>query len=150
MIVPGLLEESRRKIMDGLRLFIAVDNRAAVKIRDLHKESRSRKVVKPSFTTDSREAVLRDDAGELTLRAHEEGVLRTFIDPANVGNKRWGPPLVDEDWHAFCLAISEGVEGPEWEAVYHRYKDLHQAVQKQEIGRTQDGESAEGLERSKR
>ena len=73
MIVPGLLEESRRKILDGLRLFIAVDNRAAVKIRDLHKESRSRKVVKPSFTTDSPEAVLRDDAGEPTLRAHEEG-----------------------------------------------------------------------------
>ena len=29
MVVPGLLERSRRRIMDGLRKFIAVDNRAA-------------------------------------------------------------------------------------------------------------------------
>ena len=31
MIVPGLLEKSRRKVTDELRSFIAVDNRAAVK-----------------------------------------------------------------------------------------------------------------------
>ena len=62
--------------------------------------------------------------------AHEEGVLCIFIDTANVGNKRWRPPQVDEDWHAFCLAIFEGVERPEWEAMYYRYKDLHQAVKK--------------------
>ena len=53
-----------------------------------------------------------------------------FIDKANVGSKRWRPPQVDEDWHAFCLAIFEGIEGPEWEAMYYRYKDLHQAVKK--------------------
>ena len=38
------------------------------------------------------------------------------------------PPLVDADWHAFFQAIFQGVEGPEWEATCHHYKDLHQAV----------------------
>ena len=36
-------------------------------------------------------------------------------------------PLVDEDWHAICQALFQGVEGPEWEAMYHQDKDLHEA-----------------------
>ena len=52
MILLGLPEESRRKIVCGLRLFIAVDNYAAVKIGYPQKETRSKKVVRPSFTTD--------------------------------------------------------------------------------------------------
>ena len=74
--------------MDGLRLFVAVDNYAAVKIGDLEKETRSKKDEKPRFATDFPRAVIREGAGELTLRAHEEGVLRTFIDTSNMGNKR--------------------------------------------------------------
>ena len=31
-------------------------------------------------------------------------MLRTFID-TNVGDSRWRPPLVDEDWHAACQLI---------------------------------------------
>ena len=72
--------------MDGLWKFIAVDSHEAVKVGDLHRETRS-------------------NADELTLRAHEEGVLRTCIDTSNVGDQRWGPPLVDAEWHAFCQAI---------------------------------------------
>ena len=78
----------------------------------------SKKVVKPKFTTDFPEAVAREGADELTLRAHEEGALRSFIDTTNVGDKRWEPPLVDEDWHAICQAIYMGVEGAEWETMY--------------------------------
>ena len=37
MVEPGLLEKSRRRIMDGPRKFIAVDYYAAVKIGDLEK-----------------------------------------------------------------------------------------------------------------
>ena len=44
------------------------------------------------------------------------------------------PPLVDEDWHAFCQAIFQRVEGPEWEAMYYRYKDLHQAMKSKKSG----------------
>ena len=38
--------------MDVLRKFIAVDNNAAVEIGGLEKETKSKKVVKPKFTTD--------------------------------------------------------------------------------------------------
>ena len=43
MIVPGLPKKSRRKSMDGLRSFVAVDNYAAVKIGDLERERGPRK-----------------------------------------------------------------------------------------------------------
>ena len=36
----------------------------------------------------------------MTLRAEEEGMLRTFIDTMDVGDSRWSLPLVDEDLHA--------------------------------------------------
>ena len=42
-------------------------------------------VVKPNFTADVPEAVVREGADELTLRREEEGVLRTFIDTEKVG-----------------------------------------------------------------
>ena len=45
----------------------------------------SKKVVKPMFTSPG--AVIKVGADELTFRAHEEGVLRTFVDTSNVGDK---------------------------------------------------------------
>ena len=140
MIVPGLPVRSRRKIMDGLRLFSAVDNNAAIKIGD--------HVVKPRFTTDFPGAVVREGADELTLRAHE-GLLRTFIYTTNVGNKRWEPPPVDQDWHSFCQDMFQGVEGPEWEATYFRYKDLHQAVKNWKYGENKKGEVLRALKEAK-
>ena len=65
MIVSGLLEESRRKIMDGLRLFISVDKHATVKIGDLQKDTRPKKVTETSFATDFPGAVIWQDANEL-------------------------------------------------------------------------------------
>ena len=73
--------------MDGLKKFIAVDNQASVKIGDLEKDMMSERVVKPKFRTDFPGAVVREGMDELTLRAHEEGAVRSFID-TNVGNKR--------------------------------------------------------------
>ena len=125
-IVAGVLEKSRSSTKDGIRKFIAVDNYDAVKVGDMHQETKSKKVVKPKFTTDFPGAVIREGAGKLTLRAHEEGVLRTFIDPSNVEDQRWEPPLFDADWHAFCQTIFQGVDGAEWEAMYYHFKDLHQ------------------------
>ena len=92
--------------MDGLRKFIEVDNHAAVKIGDLEKDTKSKRVVKPKFTADSPRAVT--GKARMTLRAHEEGVSRTFIDTSNVGDQRWEPPLVDEDCHAIRQAIYKG------------------------------------------
>ena len=36
---------------------------------------------------------------ELTLRAGEASMLRNFVDTTDVVDGRWGPLLVDEDWH---------------------------------------------------
>ena len=83
----------------------------------------------------------------LPLRAHEEGVLRTFIDTSNVGDQRRGSPLVDAEWQASCQAI---FQGPEWEAFDYHCKDLHQAVKSKNIWRKQKVKSAVGYERSQR
>ena len=64
------------------------DNHAAAKLVDLEKNLESRNVVKPKFTTDFPEAVLREGPDELTLLAEDEGALRTFTDTTNVADKR--------------------------------------------------------------
>ena len=56
--------------------------------------------------------MVRERVDEFSLRAHEEGAVRSFIDTTNAADKRWGPPLVDEDWHVTYQAIYRGVEGP--------------------------------------
>ena len=80
------------------------------------------------------EAVVREGAEELTLRAEEECMLRTFTDTRKVGDNRCGPPLVDEDWHAPCQAIFQGVEGSEWETRYYKCVELHQGVKSKQSG----------------
>ena len=57
-------------------------------------------------------------------------MLRTFIDTTDVGDSGWGPPLIDEDWHAICQAIFQGVEGSQWEDMCCKFKELHQAVKR--------------------
>ena len=58
--------------------------------------------------TEFSEAVVREGADVLMLRAEEEGVLRTFIDTTDVGRTRTP---------AICQAIFQGVEGSEWETM---------------------------------
>ena len=151
MVVQGLQERSRLRIMDGLRKFIMVENHEAVKVGELEKNMESRKVVMPKFTTDFPEAVAREGSDELTLRADEEGALRIFIDTTNVGDKkRWEPPLVDGDWHAICQAIFQGVEGSQWETVFYKYVELHKAAKFKKILRKQEGQGALVFARRKR
>ena len=45
-MVPGLLERGRSRTMDVLKKFVAVDNHGAVKVGELHREMRSKKLVK--------------------------------------------------------------------------------------------------------
>ena len=55
-------------------------------------------------------------------------MLRCFINTTNVGDSRWWPPLVDEDWHAACQAIYEGVEGAASAKRYYKFVDMNKAV----------------------
>ena len=90
-------------------MFITVDNHEAVKVGHLGEENAVEESGEADVTTDFLEAVVRRGADELTLRAEEEGILRTF------------PPFVTEDSHAICQAIFQGVEGLEWETMYCNY-----------------------------
>ena len=56
MVLQCFQEKSRLRIMDGLRRFIMVDNREAVKL-DSEKNMEWRPVVTPKFTADFLEAV---------------------------------------------------------------------------------------------
>ena len=48
-IVTGLLEKSRKDIMDGIRKFIAVDNHDAVTVGGLRQGIKPFQVVEPKF-----------------------------------------------------------------------------------------------------
>ena len=80
----------------------------------------SRPAVEAKFS-DCPEAAVGEGAEELTPPRGEEGGLRTFIDTTKVGDCRWGPSLVHEDWHAICQAIFKGIEGEEWERLFLEY-----------------------------
>ena len=94
-------------------------------------------VVKLRFTTDFLAAVVREGADELTLRERRRrrSCCAPSPTPTNVGDNRWEPPLVDEDWHVNCYAIFKGDEGAEWETMCCKYNDLHKAVNlKESVG----------------
>ena len=86
--------------MDGLRRFIEAGNHSAVDVGDLRRGTRSL-----SVKNHSSEATIREGADELTLRADEVETLKALINIDHVEHDRWGAPLVDADWHAFCQAI---------------------------------------------
>ena len=95
--VESLQEPSRMKMTEELRRSVMVDNHEAVSLS----------AVEPNFSADFPEAAVREGADELTLRRGQEGTRRTFMNK-RVEDNRWGPPLLDEDWHAICAAIFKG------------------------------------------
>ena len=127
-IVTGLHERSRRGIMDGLRNFNAVDNRSSVDVGGLRRGTISIFVQKQKFSEAFSGVIIREGADELALRGEELGMQRSFIDTKHIEIERWGPPLVDADWHASCQAIHKGIEGDEWKEMCYRYRELNQAA----------------------
>ena len=105
-IVTGL-RKSRERITNGLRSFIASDNHWAVGVGHLRRDQRVFKVIRPKVSED-RSEVLREGTGALTLRAQEVDTHKACINDHI--DEKMGPSLVDEDWHAFCQAIYEGIE----------------------------------------
>ena len=138
--VTGLFvgERSRSIIMDRIRKFIEVD-------KDLHRGTRSKKVVNPKFAT-----VLSGKArmSSFCLRAHEECVLRIFIDTSKVGNQRWWLPQADADWHAFGQAMFQGVERTRVGSLVLSLQGSAPSCEQQEIGENKKGKIVVGHERS--
>ena len=127
--VEGFQEQSRSKIVDELRRSIKVDNHEVVRIGELEKNSKAIKAVGPKFDGGrfSRHGAPRR-VDELRCSRGEEGVLRTFIDTTNVEDS-WGPPLLDEDWHAVFQAIYRCVDGSgNWRRLYYKFVEMNKAV----------------------
>ena len=82
--------------------------------------SRSRASLKEGRT----EEAIREGPEELTLRAEEVDSQQACFNVGHIAEDRWRPPLVDADWHAFCQAIYEGIEGSNWEELYEHYEEV--------------------------
>ena len=59
VLAEGLLERSRLKMTEELRMFILMDNHGAIKIANLKKAQESRQVGEPKFTEEFPDAVVR-------------------------------------------------------------------------------------------
>ena len=117
-IVTGLLRKKQKRIMEGLRNFIEVDNHCALNVGLLNEGTRPFEVRRPKFEEGSPEVLIREGPEELTLRTEEVGSHISYINVEHIAEDRWGPPLVDADWRAFWQAIYKGIEGEDWGELY--------------------------------
>ena len=60
----------------------------------------------------------------------------------NIEPERWGPPLVDADWCAFCQALYKGIEREDWEEINDSYKVMSRAVG---VKKPQEAQKAKAL-----
>ena len=56
------------------------------------------------------------------------GTWKLCINVDNIAKEWWCLPLVDADWHAFCLALYKGIEGEDWGEQNDVYKEVSRAV----------------------
>ena len=70
-IVTGVREKSRTGIVKALKNFIEEDNHNGVDVGCLRRGTRSIRLTKPQFSDAYPEAVIREGADELTLRAED-------------------------------------------------------------------------------
>ena len=49
---------------------------------------------------------------------------KSNINVDHIAKERWGRPLVDAYWHAFCQALYEGIEGEDWGELYDAHKEM--------------------------
>ena len=88
---------------------------------------------------------VRESSDQLTLRAEEVGPLKTYIHVNHIEEERWGLPLVDYDWDAFCQALYKGIEGEDWGEMYEAHKDMSRA----RVKKPQESQKAKVLSRMK-
>ena len=98
--------------------------------------------MKPKFTTEFLEAVVREAAEELTLRAEEAGAWCTFIDTKALVTQKAGS---HHSWHAICQATFQGRRRSGMEDHVQQLQGAAQSGEKQEILRPQEGQGAFGL-----
>ena len=97
---------------------------------------------KPKFSAVYPEAI-SEGADDLTLRAEEVKTLKACIHTDHVKENRWGPPLVDAHWHAFCQAIDKGMEGGKWEEQNFHNREMSKAAGAKKPSESQSQEQGE-------
>ena len=112
-IIMGLKETRKERSTNGLRSFIASVNYSAVEVCHARIGQRRFKVVRPKVNGDC-SVVLREGAGDLTLRAEDFDTLKACINVDHIVNFLGGAPL--------------GSEGSEWEELYHHCRDVSEAA----------------------
>ena len=65
------------------------------------------------------------------------GTWNSYINVDHIAKERWGPPLADADWHAFCQALYKGIEGEDWGELCDAYKEMSRAVEPQKLQEVQ-------------
>ena len=103
---------------------LKVDHHCALDVSRLNKGMRPFEVRRPKFKEECPEASVREGPEELMLRAEEVGSQKSCINVGHIAD-RWGPPLVDADWHASCQAV---YKGHEWEEVYEHDSEMSKAA----------------------
>ena len=122
------MKEAEMALWMGLRNFIKVNNHCALEVGHLTEGTRSFQVRRPKFEEGYPEVSMRQGPEELTLRTEEVGSQKACINVDHIAEDRWGPPLADADWHAFCQAIYKGIEGSDCGKLYEHYKELSRAA----------------------
>ena len=114
--------ESRKGLTDGLRDFIRIDDKCALEVGYLNQGRGTFKVRKPKVPDGCQEVTVTESPEELTLRAEEVGTVKAYVNVDHIARERCGLPNVDYDWHAFCQALYQGIEGEDREEMYDSYK----------------------------
>ena len=73
---------------------------------------------------------------------------KALTDVNHIERERWGPPLVDADWYAFCHALYKGIEGKDWEEMYDSCKVTSKALGCKKAAGGSEGKSLVGHESS--
>ena len=100
------------------------------------------KVRKPKAPEMGSDVIVRESPDELTLRAEEVNTSKALINVDHIEPERWGPPLVDADWYAFCQALYKGIEGEDWEEMYDSFKVMSRVVG---VKKPQEAQKAKAL-----
>ena len=89
---------------------------------ELHRGTGTFQVRKPKVSEGGPDVTIRESPVELTLRAEEVNTWKAYIDVNHISPQRWGPPVVDADWYAFCQVLHKCTEGEDWEEMYDSNK----------------------------
>ena len=130
-VMTNLGKGSRKGLRDGLRDFIRVDNDRALDVGELRRGTGTFKFGSPKVPE-----------GRSDITGGRSEYLEVVDRVKHIEPERWGPPLLDADWYAFCQALYKDIEGKYWEEMYDSYKVMSKALG---VKKPQESQKAKAL-----